>query len=137
MQDFILSETRKIFNKAIKKFSKKDGVDETEVSLLLYLKDGEEEREVGYKVCHHHSPVKETNIMDILGVKIDLRGYSLFVPPQIKKILEDFENELGSNNIEVCVYLSREDDDEVIYFLYKEKKLIRKFELESVLNIEV
>lgn len=137
MQDFILSETRKIFNKAIKRFSKKDGVEDTEVSLLLYLKDGEEEKEVGYKVCHHHSPVRETTIMEILGVMIDLKGYSLFVPPQIKKILEDFEKELGSSEIEVCVYLSREDEDEVIYFLYKQKKLIRKFELESVLNIEV
>jgi len=137
MQDFILSETRKIFNKAIKRFSKKDGVEDTEVSLLLYLKDGEEEKEVGYKVCHHHSPVRETTIMEILGVMIDLKGYSLFVPPQIKKILEDFEKELGSSEIEVCVYLSREDEDEVIYFLYKQKKLIKKFELESVLNIEV
>ena len=101
------------------------------------MKDGEEGKEVGYKVCYHHSPVRETTIMDILGVMIDLKGYSLFVPPQIKKILEDFEKELGSNEIEVCVYLSREDEDEVIYFLYKEKKLVRKFELESVLNIEV
>ena len=33
-------------------------------------------------------------MMEILGVLIDLKGYSLLVPPQIKKIIENFETEL-------------------------------------------
>ena len=88
MEDFIINETKKIFNKAIKRFSKKDQVEENEVSLLLYLKEEDGEKETGYKVCHHHVPVRDTKIMEILGVLIDLKGYSMLVPPQIKRLLK-------------------------------------------------
>ncbi len=116
MEEFIINETKKIFNKAIKKFSKNDKVEQEEVSILLYLKEEDGERVTGYKVCHHHQPVRETKMMEILGVLIDLKGYSMLVPPQIKKIIENFESELHSKNVEVCVYLDREEDSEVRYF---------------------
>lgn len=137
MQDFIVNETTKIFNKAIKRFGKEDKVCLEEVSILLYLKEDGEDRETGYKVCHYHQPVRETKIMEILGVRIDLKGYSIIVPPQIKKILENFETELGSKNVEVCVYLSREEDSEVRYFLYNDGAFVKEFLLENVLKFEL
>jgi hypothetical protein len=144
MQDFITNETKKIFSKAIKRYAKNDGIEEENVSILLHLFDegeldenGELERKVGYKICHNYTPVKSVSIMQILGVKIDLKMYSVLVPPQIKNILESFETETGSKDVEVGVYLDRNDSDEVNYFLFNSGQLVKKFELEQVLKLEV
>lgn len=137
MQEFIVNETNKIFSKAIERFSKADKVEKEEVSILLYLKEEGDDRETAYKLCHHHVPVKEITIMNVLGVRIDLKGYSILVPPQIKKIIENFELEHNSKNIEVCVYLDREDDGEVRYFLYKDAAFLSEFKLEDVLKFEM
>lgn len=140
MQEFIVSETTKIFKKAIKNYSKKDRVEENMVSILLSLN---EQGNVRYRICHHFVPVKEVTIMDILGVKIDLKGYSFLVPPQIEKILEGFEKETGSKNVEAGVYLNPEYDEydensqEIKYFLFKDGKKVREFQLEQVLKFEM
>jgi hypothetical protein len=75
--------------------------------------------------------------MDILGVKIDLKGYSFLVPPQIEKILEGFEAETGSKNVEAGVFLNPKDDEEIKYFLFKDAALVREFQLEQVLKFEM
>jgi len=144
MQDFITNETKKIFSKAIKRYAKNDGIEEENVSILLHLFDegevdenGDLVRHVGYKICHNYMPVKSVSIMEILGVKIDLKMYSVFVPPQLKNILENFEAETGSKDIEVGVYLDREDSDEVNYFLFNNGKKVKNFKLEQVLKLEV
>lgn len=144
MQDFITNETNKIFSKAIKRFAKKDSIEEDKVSLLLHLFDegeineiGELERKVGYKICHNYAPVKSVGILEVLGVKVDLKMYSFIVPPQIKNIIENFESELGSRDVEIGVYLNRDDSDEVNYFLFSNGQLVKKFELEQVLKLEV
>jgi hypothetical protein len=127
MEEFILSETRTIFNKAIKRFAKENKRDSLDVSFLLKLTP---EREVGYVYCQDHTPLRETNIKEILNVKIfDTKGYTVLVPPQIKKIIENLEARMSSNNIEVCVYLDREDDDEVRYFVYQEGKYVKEVNL--------
>ena len=127
MEEFILSETRTIFNKAIKRFAKENRKDSLDVSFLLNLTP---EREVGYVYCQDHTPLRETNIKEILNVKVfDTKGYTLLVPPQIKKIIENLEARMGSNNIEVCVYLDKEDDDEIRYFVYQEGKYVKEVNL--------
>lgn len=138
MQDFIVSETNKIFNKAIKRFAKKDKIEVNKVSILLDLV-GDEERVVQYRVCHNYQPVKSVTIMEVLGVLIDLKGYSMLVPPQIKKILENFELEKNSKDIEVGVFINPEDEDEeeIVYFLFNNGKLEGKFELSDVLKLEI
>jgi hypothetical protein len=127
MEEFILSETRTIFNKAIKRFAKENRKDSLDVSFLLNLTP---EREVGYVYCQDHTPLRETNIKEILNVKVfDTKGYTLLVPPQIKKIIENLEARMSSNNIEVCVYLDREDEDEIRYFVYQEGKYVKEVNL--------
>ena len=118
MEEFIISETKKIFNKAIKRFAKKDSKEQENVSILLRLNG---KKEVEYLLCHDHLPNRETSIKEILDVRtIDTKGYTLLVPPQIKNILEKLESQESSKNVEVCVYLNREDDDEIHYFLYQD-----------------
>ena len=127
MEEFILSETRTIFNKAIKRFAKENKKDSFDVSFLLNLTP---EREVGYTYCQDHTPFRETNIKEILNVKVfDTKGYTILVPPQIKKIIENLESRIGSKNIEVCVYLDREDDDEIRYFVYQDGKYLKEVNL--------
>lgn len=138
MIDIVVSETEKIFCKAIKTFSKKDMLDQTQVSFLLSLTEVDGENVVKYEVCHEHIPVRETNIKEILGVKnIDFKGYTYFVPPKIKKILEDFSESLKSKDVEVAVYLNRENEDKVRYFLYDKTQIINEFHLKDVLKIEI
>jgi hypothetical protein len=127
MEEFILSETRTIFNKAIKRFAKENKKDQNDVSFLLKLTP---EREVGYLYCQDHSPFRETSIKEILNVRaIDMKGYTVLVPPQIKNIIEKLEAQLSSKNVEVCVYLDREDDDEIRYFVYQDGKYIKEVNL--------
>ena len=127
MEEFILSETRTIFNKAIKRFAKENKKDQNDVSFLLKLTP---EREVGYLYCQDHSPFRETSIKEILNVRaIDMKGYTVLVPPQIKNIIETLEAQLSSKNVEVCVYLDREDDDEIRYFVYQDGKYIKEVNL--------
>lgn len=135
MQEFIVSETNKIFNKAIQKFAKQAGLENNQVSILLSLSK-DEEKSVEYTICHDFQPNKKVKIMDILGVKIDLRGYSILVPPQIKKILEGFEIEQKSSEVEVGIYINPEEDDEIVYYLFKEGNMVNRFELANVLKIE-
>lgn len=127
MEEFILSETRAIFNKAIKRFAKENKKDQNDVSFLLKLTP---EREVGYLYCQDHSPFRETSIKEILNVRaIDMKGYTVLVPPQIKNIIEKLEAQLSSQNVEVCVYLDREDEDEIRYFVYQDGKYIKEISL--------
>lgn len=127
MEEFILSETRTIFNKAIKRFAKENKKDSLDVSFLLNLTPN---REVGYLYCQDHAPLRETNIKEILNVRaIDMKGYTVLVPPQIKNIIEKLESEIGSKNIEVCVYLDREDEDEIRYFVYQDGKYLKEVNL--------
>lgn len=124
MEEFILSETRTIFNKAIKRLAKEDKKDELDVSFLLRLNG---DREVEYIICHNYQPLRPTTIKEILNVRaIDMKGYTVLVPPQIKNILEKCEAQVNSKNIEIGVYLDREDEDEIRYFLFQDSKLIKE-----------
>jgi hypothetical protein len=134
MQEFIVDETNKIFKKAIKRYAKKDAIDTNKVSILLSL---DAEKEVVFSVCHNFQPVKVVGIMDILGVLIDLKGYSFLVPPQIQNILLDFESELKSELIAVGVFLNPSDDDEILYFLFDNAKKVKDFALSDVLKLEI
>lgn len=136
MEEFIISETTKIFSKAINRFAKNEKQNPLNTSFLLSIGE-DEEKKVEYQLCFEHQPVKKISIMEVLGVKIDLKGYSLLVPPQIKKIIENFALELGSNKVEVSIYLDREDENQVMYFLYKDAHLVKRFELQDVLKLEL
>ena len=72
MEEFIASETSKIFGKGIKTYAKKYKVEEHDVSILLYMKKGDE---VGYQTYVDGNFKEEVTIKDILGVKVmDLKG---------------------------------------------------------------
>ncbi len=133
MEEFIISETSKIFSKGIKRYVKKYNVDEHDVSILLYLKNSED---VGYQIYVGSEFKEEVTIKDILGVKVmDIKGYSVIAPPYIYQFLLNFKEELGTDKIDVSIYLD-EDGDDVRFFLYGEGELIKEVYLKNLLGFK-
>lgn len=130
--EIIISQTNKIFTKAINRYAKQKSA---EFVSILFSLNGEED-ELMYQIGYDHIPELNVGFMDILGVKIDMKGYSFFVPPAIKKILKKFEKEYDTKNIVVCVYLDKEDEDEVNYFVFANDEMKKQFSLESVLELD-
>lgn len=123
MEDFIVGEATSIFNKAIKRFSNDAKKDPLDVSFILRLNG---ERECEYLLCHDYAPVRPTTINEVLNVKFfDTKGYTVLLPPQIKKILEKCESQVGSP-IEIGVYIDREEDDEIKYYLFQDGKILKE-----------
>lgn len=135
MQEFIASESSKIFLKGIKKFIESNKIeDELSVSLLLYIKGMDE---VGYQYYVDGVFNSETTIKEILGVKlIDMKGYSVIAPPYIYKILIDLRVQLKSNNIDVSIYMN-EDGDDVNYFVYENGNFVKQVELIELLGFKI
>jgi hypothetical protein len=131
MTDLIIEQTNKIFSKAIKRYAKHKKSEF--VSVLMYL---EQDEELRYQIGYDHVPELFVDFSDILGVKFDIRGYSIYVPPAIKKILKNFQTEFGTKNIVACVYLKPEDEDEVNYFVFADDVMKRQFSLEQVLEFD-
>lgn len=135
MEEFIISETSKIFTKGVKRYVEKYKVeDPLDASVLLYIKSKEE---VGYQVYVDGQFKEEVTIKDILGVKvIDLKGYSVIAPPYILNFLQDFAKELGTHQIDVTIYLN-EDQDDVRLFLSKEGKFVREVFLNELIKSKI
>jgi hypothetical protein len=57
------------------------------------------------------------------------------VPPHIIRFLTDFENELSSTQVDVCVYLSKEDDEECRFFLFNAGKFIKEVYLNQLIKV--
>jgi hypothetical protein len=135
MEEFIVSETTNVFNKAIKRFAKNDKKEAQDVSLILRLSDN---GEIEYVLCHDHKPNREVTIKEIFNVKlVDTKGYTMILPPHIKKILQGLEQSLDTKNVEVSVYQSRKEDDEdnVQYFVYKDGKFLKEVNLLDLIKL--
>lgn len=132
LEDVIISETTKVFEKAIKRYASENKVTEDRISILLYLINGDDT----YTLCIDNNPIKDVNIKDILGVKImDMKGYSVILPPQIVNILKKLEDEHKSNIIDVSVHFDiNGDEDKIRFFLYKEEKLVKEIFLEEIIK---
>jgi hypothetical protein len=134
MEDFIISETNKIFTKGVKRYVEKYKCEEHDASILLYLK-GEEE--VGYQIYVDGVFKEEVTIKDILGVKvIDLKGYSVIAPPYIYNFLSGFASELNTKKVDVSIYLNEEGDG-VRFFLYKEGAMVREVYLKNLIASKI
>lgn len=133
MEEFIISETSKIFSKGIKRYVKKYNVDEHDVSILLYVKSSED---VGYQIYVLGEFKEEVTIKDILGVKVmDIKGYSVIAPPYIHQFLLNFKVELRTDKVDVSIYLD-ENGEDVRFFLYGEGELIREVYLKNLLGFK-
>lgn len=135
MEEFIVSETTSVFNKAIKRFAKNDKKETQDVSFILRL---DANGELQYVFCHDHKPHRETTIKEIFNVKlVDTKGYTMILPPYIKKILEGLQATLNNKNVEIGVYQSRKEDDEdgIQYFVYTDGNYLKEVNLVDLIKL--
>ena len=106
MVDFIASQFREISKKAIIRFSSSYNTTPQNVQISFSLTPKVVETEEGksmdynvvYRMYNNYKKVEDVTFLNILGVKIDFKGYSVYAPPFIKKTLLRFANELSSDN---------------------------------------
>jgi hypothetical protein len=133
MLEFIISEATSIFLKAIQRFAKEQNVEENEISISLYL---DEEEEVAYYLSVSGNWHSDLTIKNILNVKkFSIKGYDVIIPPYLQSFLVDFRTELQSQNIDVSVYISNEDEDKVKFFLYNNGNFVREVFLIDLIKI--
>lgn len=80
----IASQTRKIMANAIDRYAKVWNAPPENIQLMLKLhEDG-----IAYFLLRDYKVEKPITIMDVLGVRIDFKGFSLIAPPFIRKSME-------------------------------------------------
>jgi hypothetical protein len=138
--EFISSQFREISKKAIIRFSGSYNTTPQNVQISFSLKSIIEEEKIDYdvvyKVYKDYQKVEDVTFLNILGVKIDFKQYSLFAPPFIKKTLVKFANELSADyqNVFVMLFLTEENDLQLS--LYNLGQFVKHFELEELFTNE-
>jgi hypothetical protein len=59
----------------------------------------------------------------------------MFVPPHIIGFLNGFKQELGSEQVDVCVYLDKEDDEKCRFFLFNAGKFVKEVYLTELIKV--
>lgn len=134
MKEYIINEVTKIFHNCITAFMKKYP---GQVVSILIRKGTEDESKLRYSVCVDHIPQIDVKFLEILGKKIDLTGMSLIVPPKIKEILENFEQEFASTEIAVTVYQDDREDcyGDIRFHVFADGNVKKEFTLDEVILI--
>jgi hypothetical protein len=133
MIDFIQSKFNELASKCIERNAKEYNTPTKDIQLVFKLgNDGETE----YLIFKEYNPTKVLSFMEVLGVKIDFKGYSLFVPNFIKGSLNKFcdEEKILTRNVKVLLMLN--EKKELIMFLYNSNTYIKRVELESLFDSE-
>ena len=129
MIDFISAEFTKICKKAIEKFSNDLQTPKEDVAITFNLKNGE----VYYNLLKDFKVHKEVTFMEILGVRIDFKGYSMLVPPFIQKSLLGFceEFKIEESKVNVMALLVQEN---ICLVLFNDTEQIKQIRLDDLLK---
>jgi hypothetical protein len=124
MIDFIQSKTKKIMYDCMRNYADKVKIQISDVQLVL----GVNENGNTYTICELYAPKQEMNFLEVLGVKIDFLGYSVFAPPFILKSLVRFSEDFGfpvQNSKVMCVPTTNDNNKpDVLLFVYNENKYV-------------
>lgn len=138
MIDFIIRESKKIMYDCCERHSKQKGLKVENVQLILGL---DEKGNNTYTICENYVAKVDMTFLNVLGVPIDFRGYSLIAPQFIQKALVNFaiKNECESyNQIKVMCIPEKIDLKKynVRLFLYKGKDFIEEIEFSDLFRAE-
>ncbi len=129
MIDFISNEFKKISTKALDRFANELKVDRKDIQVLLKLdKNGD----AAYDLMQGYKKVRELTFMNILGVKIDFKGYSLIAPDFIAKSLTQFSSDLEISNSAVSVMIVAKGNEDIAMWLYNGGAAVKKIEIEEL-----
>ena len=133
MKDFIVNEFGKIITKACVRFGKENGLDKTEMQIVFRLN---QEDELEYVVLKKYEEWKSVSFNEILGVKIDFKGYGMMVPNFIKNLLVQYSVELDKpfDSLRIMSLAKNgEKENEVVNCLYYKNNFIQVINLEEIL----
>lgn len=104
MENPMIIEFKDLFLKAIGIYAKKFAIPELEVQIAFRL---DVNGEIYYEILKNFMPSEEKDIKfrNLLGVKIDLSGKSMFVPPVLTKVLHmlNAEGRMDDNKASVII----------------------------------
>ena len=133
MIDFIMKSFTGITSKCLEKNSKEYKTEKKNMQLVFKLgADGETE----YLIYKSYEPQKVVTFLEVLGVRFDIRGYSVFVPKFIKGALERFCEQDNIEKSNVRVVLNFDEKDNLLMWLYDSNKFIKQVELENLFETE-
>lgn len=123
-----------IATKCTTRFAKEEATMREKVQLVFKL--SEDGKEAEYLIYKDYKPLKKITFMQVLGVKIDMMGYSLYVPKFIRGSLVRFCETFSIEQKNVRVVLSIQENGDLFMYLYNGGNFIREVELESLFNPE-
>lgn len=129
MFQFIEKEFSSIVRKAIERFAKQYNAPDEDVQLRFRL---DHSGELIYSIMHKYVKKQDLTFLQVLDVKIDFRGYSLIVPPFIKKTIERFANDLNTEQTNVIIINSKNAKDIITIWLYNQGTPERSIQLKEL-----
>jgi hypothetical protein len=137
MIDLIKTQFKSITNKCLERYGSEFESPKDKMQLVFrFANVDQSERELEYVICKEYNIVKEITFLQVLGVKLDFSGKSLYVPSFIKGALIRLSEENNINPKVVRVMLSVDKDGNLTLWLYNDKQYIKQFELDSLFNTE-
>jgi len=136
MIDFIASETNKIMYKCCERyaFTHNQGIED--VQLILGLNENGNT----YTMCENYARKEEYSILQVLGVRIDFKGYSLMAPPFILKSILRFAEKHGVDVDKIfimCVpFKNEKDKNDIKLFLYNGNEYLETIEFSDLFREE-
>lgn len=136
MVDFIVDKFDEIICKACVRYAKKyseqgsNVVNYNEVQVLFKLDD---ELEVKYSLMKNYVPIESVTFNQLRGVKFDISGYSLIVPPFIKKTLLSFGDSLCVHPTLLSIICVCVNEEETVLYLYNGRDFVEQIKIEDLL----
>lgn len=131
MIDIIVNKFNDIAKNCIIRNAKELSVEKTSVQLVFKLgMSGEAE----YLIYKEYKPIKALKFLEVLGVRLDMKGYSLYVPNFIKGALNRFcdEHKIAKDKVRVLFNLNQNGD--LIGWLYNDSQYVKQFEVASLFD---
>ena len=134
MLDMIMDKFTSIATKCNTRYANEEATMRDKIQLVFKLSESGNEAE--YLIYKDYKPLKKITFMQVLGVKIDMMGYSLYVPKFIRGSLVRFCETHRIEKKDVRVVLSIQENGDFFMYLYNGGKFISEVELESLFNPE-
>ena len=133
MVEFISDKFNEIVKKCLENNAVNFKVDKTEVQLILKF---DSDDELQYLISKMYKAQKSISFKEVLGVKLDLKGYSLFVPKFIKGALNRFSEEykIETSNISVMIFMG--NNNNLNLWLYDDVSPIKEIKLASLFDTD-
>jgi hypothetical protein len=133
MVDFINDQFTSIVKKCLEKNSKEIGVRLQNLSLVFKL---DNEDEVEYRIYRDYKFEKVLTFMQVLGVRVDLKGYSLFVPNFIHGSLHRIAKQEDIQNLDINIIVFFSETNEMKMMVYNKTAFVKYITLESLFDAE-